>query len=150
MAKLNNLKACELHVHSAGSLTASDLVELARDVYHDVDWSFHEDRYKDAFGSCPDPIGLFQDVYANKPGAISRLSKHFIYTDVDGGDLHVRSAFGDPVMRAVNSLGLPTALYRQGPSRALPETIRLCSFHVSPPPLPRVSPRDSDSSCNMI
>ena len=86
MANLYNPKACELHVHSAGSLTAPDLVELARDVYHDVDWSFHRDRYKDAFGSCPDPIGLFEDVYANKPGAISRLSEHFIYTDVDGGD----------------------------------------------------------------
>ena len=38
MTPLDTIKGCELHVHTGGCIYAEDLLELGREVYHEIDW----------------------------------------------------------------------------------------------------------------
>jgi adenosine deaminase len=86
MRNFSAAKTCELHVHVAGCLTEVDVVELAKDVYRDVDWTLFVDAYEATFNVRPNPVTLIGDVLADKPGGLTRLREHFLFTDADEGD----------------------------------------------------------------
>ena len=86
MPDLGILKGCELHVHIGGCLYAEDILELGREVYHEVDWDLFVDTYELAFAKRPDPIALFQDALSDDAAALARLRDHFVVGAADGGD----------------------------------------------------------------
>ncbi len=83
---LQALKSCELHVHTGGCLTAEDVFELGRDIYHRVDWSRFMTRYETAFGFRPDPKALFRAVLKNRETGMAQLKQHYIYGADEAGN----------------------------------------------------------------
>lgn len=82
---LSTLKTCELHIHTGGCLFAEDLLELGRDIYQDIDWTFFCNEYYKAFGHRPDPIALFSEALAGEVG-LARFREHYVFGQADGGD----------------------------------------------------------------
>ena len=80
------LKSCELHVHPAGCLTPDDILAMSRDSYREIDWSYHSESYRRAYGANPDPIKLIRDVVDGEIGALDRFHARFIVGDLDGGE----------------------------------------------------------------
>lgn len=86
MSHLDQLKSCELHVHTGGCLYLEDLLELARDTYQRVDWRLYVDTFAKTFGIRPDPVVLFREALTGDPEAIGRLRRHYVVDPTDAGD----------------------------------------------------------------
>jgi adenosine deaminase len=86
MTPLERLKACELHVHIGGCLYADDVLELGREVYHDIDWRLFVDSYAEVFGERPVPQRLFHDAMHGGDLGWQRFRRHYVYDALDGGD----------------------------------------------------------------
>jgi hypothetical protein len=82
---LSAAKACELHVHPAGVLTSDDVLELCREDYRDIDWSFFVDSYEKAYGFRPDPVSLIEDALTG-PAGTERFRDHLVYGPENSGD----------------------------------------------------------------
>lgn len=102
MSHAGLLKGCELHVHVGGCFYVEDLLDLAADVYVEVDWTLFTDSFERAFGRRPDPVVLFRDALAGAPGGRQRLRDHYVFPLRDDGD------FG----RFMARLNLLISLYR--------------------------------------
>ena len=83
MTDLPDLKGCELHCHLGGCIYAEDLLELGKDVYREVDWNLFVNGYEKAFARRPDPVALFEDAIAGRPGGLSRFRRHYIVEEED-------------------------------------------------------------------
>ena len=80
---LQAAKTCELHIHLGGSLFAADLLDLVRDHYQQIDWSFFVDNFAKAYGTRPDPIALFAEAIDSP--SLEKLKAHYVYGAEDGG-----------------------------------------------------------------
>ncbi len=85
MTPLDPLKGCELHVHTGGCIYAEDLLELGKDVYHEIDWDLFIDSHQQAFGTRPDPQALYRDALQGDAGW-QRFQQAYVYDQADGGD----------------------------------------------------------------
>ncbi len=86
MSHLDLLKGCELHIHSGGCLYADDLLELGKDVYHEIDWGFFIQGFEEVFGVRPDPIALYEDALHGGESGRQRFQHHYVYGQADAGD----------------------------------------------------------------
>ena len=80
---LHAAKTCELHIHLGGSLFTDALLDLSRDHYQQIDWSFFVDNFEKAYGTRPDPIALFDEALDSQ--SLEKLKAHYVYGDEDGG-----------------------------------------------------------------
>ena len=77
-------KLTELHVHFGGCLYAEDLLELGSKVFNEIDFSEYIQSYREAYGTTPDPIELFQRGLTSPKGA-KEFQDHFVFSAEDGG-----------------------------------------------------------------
>lgn len=78
MINLNPLKY-DLHVHLLQALSIEDLYDLAKDIYHDINWNRFGflDRYKKCFGRNLNPIAIFDEI--KEKNSLEPLRKISVY-----------------------------------------------------------------------
>ncbi len=103
LSALKAAKSCELHVHSAGVLTSDDVLELCKEDYRDVGWSYFVDSYERAYGFRPDPIELVGEALKDRAGA-KRFRDHLVYGPEDGGDFGRFGAKASPIYCVLDHL----------------------------------------------
>ena len=102
MDALAKQKSCELHVHYGGCLTAEDVLELARDVYRDVDWGLYVESYEKAYGERVDVVEMIGKALGGGEAEVEGLAKHYVVGEADAGDF----------VKFLAKFNLPIALYR--------------------------------------
>lgn len=72
MSKPELLSRTDLHVHVFGAYTPADLVEMAKDVYQEIDWDRFDfrERFARAYGDQADPVRAFARALATGDTAL--------------------------------------------------------------------------------
>ena len=80
------LKKCDLHVHLLQSLYPEDIFQLAKDVYHKINWNRFNflDRYETIYGIRLEPISMFEK--AIKMGSLDEIKDAMTYEYSESGD----------------------------------------------------------------
>ena len=82
------LKRSELHIHLLQALYPSDIFEMAKDVYREINWNRFGflDRYEKIYGVRLDPIAMFDRAVKN--GSIQEIEEVMVYSYEDRGDFN--------------------------------------------------------------
>ena len=84
MSDIKLAKACELHVHIGGCLSAEHLLELGREHYKKIDWTQYKNSFLKAYGYTPDPVQVFSQAITDKNHRI--LQPFYTIDEKDSGD----------------------------------------------------------------
>lgn len=90
------LASTDLHVHTSGCYTPEDLFNMVKDCYREVNWNRFSflDRYETVFGTCLDPVGMFDRAHANHSlDEISQVATYRWHPEGSFEEFDVKSFF---------------------------------------------------------